>query len=291
VITSIILIGVAHGASSYFALYYDNSFGYPSLQCLSNGSNCEWVLTAYQACGGGTGTSSDQYSQGGTTGHPQGTVSANAGCGLVGWHADYYGGGNGCWAGAGNCNPSSTYQYMIDLNPPASVYDTLTNSHFPWLFWNGQVEVTSDSGCNSSTGSCFHDVYLDFWVYWTSPVGPNHLQGMEFLLELETTRCSNIIGCQGDYFNVGANAYQYFHRVHWIELNSLDYFSFSQTDMYNTINTAFSHWGLPFAGAYFTGFDYGEEAGQGASGSAFLNYISIYNCPNLNGYIGYNVNC
>jgi hypothetical protein len=160
------------------------------------------------------------------------------------------------------------------------------------------VEVTA----STTSGSSYDDVFLDYWLYWTSPVGPNSLHYMEFMLQLESSRCNSITGCPSDTFLVGSNDYQYFHYVRWIETGSWKTFTFSGGDFGNLLNTAFCNanffgqcqWSLPHANGYIIGIDFGQEmVGGQASGSAVLDYNTMYDCPSLSpqGFIGASLSC
>lgn len=261
----------------------DSDFWYQ--QCV--GSPCQqsaWVLNSYTTCSSGTSQSVTW-----TPDLVSGDAGTTNGCGLVGWHTDYAAGGNMCWG----CLPSSTYQYGVSLNPLFSADPSVRWSE---LAVHTLVTVTSDTSigqCSFFSSQICQDVYLDFWIYWTSPVGPSNFQAMEFMLQLESSRCNSITGCPSDFFGLGPSDYEYFHRITWVELNAQDYFLFNGNDMYNLLNTAFGHWNLPSSNAYIVGLDVGQEIGGGNyAASATFDEASVFNCPNtVGGVIGYSITC
>jgi len=284
---------VAH--ATYFRSMYDSNFQHQA--CV--GSPCQldsWTLYTYPCTGGSATVSWDS-----AHGDIVGSASAN-GCGLSGWKASYQPVDTTInpprtRIGWGVAPVGNDYQYGVDLNPPTYALGT-----WPYISLQAQVMMTTDnSNCNALHNEICVNIFIDYWIFWTSPVGPNNLQYMELFVALEDSRCNGILGCPADYFATGSfqglGDYQYFHFVQADTLNQQVYFNVQQSDMANLFSTAFGHWSLPHAGAWITGIDFAQETGGGNyNGAATLYLNQMYACPadsptQNQGYYGTTISC
>ncbi len=259
-----------------------------------------WLDTSYSTCSGTSQAVQEYSSLYGLSGVVQGSASTGQQfCGLVGWHADYAAtDGDKCYWGTPSTNILGC---AVSINPSVRADSTHTLV-WPYISLNAKVNVLSDTSsgvCNAFSSSVCEDVYVDFWIHWTKPVGPNSLQDMEFMVQLESSRCASI--CPLDYYNAGTS-YQYFHRVGPVSLSTWKSFSFSETDFASILGSAlcgpspvgFCTWNLPYADGWITGFDYGQEiGGNNISASAALDSIGLFACPagNYPGNLGYIAKC
>ena len=189
-------------------------------------------------------------------------------CNLSGWHVDYNEGATCYW---GQSTPRT------DLGCKIALSGTQINSTFQY-----KVLASHDY----SIGSSWEDLYVDYWIHWTSPVGPCQFSDMEFMFRLASTVFPPSSGTWIAFGNCpGTGNYQYFQDIaglntgNWVTVNMDNNF------WNNAINHALCgpgscSWNIGRTGGYFTGVDFGVEAVNhaGISGIEDSFDMRIY-CP------------
>ncbi len=266
--------------NTYYSEYKDPGIQLQACYRVDSCGGSPWRLDPY-TCTPGSVASISWAGSGSITA----SASDNSSCGLAGAHADYKADGACYWDNGGTglgCHIALNSQCIACAG---GQFGALTSSY----------TVTASSCISGCPFNSYADVYDDFWIYWTVPVGPNSFQNLEFMLQLSGTGCG-----QGDAFLTGTSSYLYFHHMNCINVGSPLSVTISGSDLTLLILKALCNidpvlgncrWNIPTANGYITGMDFGIEVGNGRSLSATLSASNLIACAtnvqSRAGLIGY----